>query len=139
MPYNVGPFPTLTFLSTFLAYMCTRCTMPICSSSPGFCSWPKIFMTTCSVVCQFLLEEVFCKYGYVRQVIADQGELDSDKAREIFMKDGVHLTLTTTYNLEANGKIKRGHRPIVKALAKAFNGRVKDRRRCSRMHCGRIV
>ena len=30
------------------------------------------------------------------------------------------------YNPEANGKIERGHGPIVKALAKACKGRVSD-------------
>ena len=81
---------------------------------------------TCSVVCQILLEEVFSTYECVGQVIVDRGELYSDKAREFFAKHGVRLTLTTTYNLKANGKIKRGHSPIVKALAKACDGRVKD-------------
>ena len=81
---------------------------------------------TFSMVCQFLLEEVFCRYGCVGQVIADRGKLDSHKAREFFTKHGVRLTLTTTYNPEANGKIERGHSPIVKALAKACDGRVKD-------------
>ena len=38
----------------------------------------------------------------------------------------VRLTLTTAYNPEANGKIERGHSPIVKALVKACDGRVKD-------------
>ena len=79
---------------------------------------------TCSAVCQFLLEEVFCRYRCVGQVIADLGELDSNKAREFFTKHGVRLTLTTTYNSEANGKIERGHSPIVKALAKACDERV---------------
>ena len=59
-------------------------------------------------------------------MIADRGEHDSDKAREFFAKHGVRLTLTTTYNPEANGKIERGHSPIIKALAKACDGRVKD-------------
>ena len=81
---------------------------------------------TCSTVCQFLLEEVFCRYGCVGQMIADRGELNSDKAREFFTKHGFWLTLTTTYNPEANGKIERGHIPIVKALTKACDGRVKD-------------
>ena len=72
------------------------------------------------------MEEVFCRYGCVGQVIADRGELDSDKARGFFAKHGVRLTLTTAYNPEANGKIERGHSPIVKALAKACDGRVKD-------------
>ena len=81
---------------------------------------------TCSAVCQFLLEEVFCRYGCVGQVIADRGELDSDKARGLFAKHGVRLTLTTAYNPEANRKIKRGQSPIVRAVAKACGGRVKD-------------
>ena len=59
-------------------------------------------------------------------MIADWGELDSDKARGFFAKHGVWLTLTKAYNPEANGKIERGHNPIVKALAKACDGRVKD-------------
>ena len=52
------------------------------------------------------------------QVVADRGELDSKEAREFFGKHGVLLTLTTAYNPEANGKIERGHSPIVKALVK---------------------
>ena len=86
----------------------------------------KNHTTTCSAVCQILLEEVFCRYGCVGQVIADRGELDSDKARGFFATHGVRLTLTTAYNPEANGKIERGHSLIVKALAKACDGRVKD-------------
>ena len=81
---------------------------------------------TSSAVCQFLLEEVFCRYGCVGQVVADRGELDSNEAREFFAKHGVRLTLTTAYNPEANGKIERGHSPIVKALVKACNGNVKN-------------
>ena len=64
--------------------------------------------------------------GCVGQVIADRGELDSNKARGFFTKHGVRLTLTTAHNPEANGKIERGHSPIVKALAKACVERVKD-------------
>ena len=46
-----------------------------------------------AAIYQFLLEEVFCRYGCVGQVIADRGKLDSDKAREFFAKHGVRLTL----------------------------------------------
>ena len=49
----------------------------------------------CSTVCQFLLDEVSCRYGCVGQVIADRGELESDKARGFFAKHRVWLTLTT--------------------------------------------
>jgi hypothetical protein len=79
-----------------------------------------------TAICRFLLEEVFCRYGCVGEVIANRGELDSDNAREFFAKHGVRLTLTTAYNPEANGKIERGHSPIVKALVKACDGKVED-------------
>ena len=49
------------------------------------------------------------------------GRTDSDKDRGFFAKHGVWLTLITTYNPEANGKIERGHSTIIKALAKACN------------------
>ena len=34
---------------------------------------------TSTAICQFLLEEVICRYGCVEHVIADQGELDSNE------------------------------------------------------------
>ena len=34
--------------------------------------------------------------------------------------------LTTAYNLEANGKVDRGHGPIVKAIVKACDRNVKN-------------
>ena len=61
---------------------------------------------TSSIVCQFLVEEVFCRYGCVGQVIADQGKLNYDEAKELFTKHGVRLTLTVAYNPEANGKVE---------------------------------
>ena len=36
------------------------------------------------------------------------------------------MTLPTSYNSEANGKIEQGHSPIVKAIAKACHGKVKN-------------
>ena len=59
-------------------------------------------------------------------MITDRGELDSDKARKFFAKYGLRLTLAMTYNLETKEKIERGHSPIVKALAKACDERVKN-------------
>jgi transposase InsO family protein len=79
---------------------------------------------TTSAVCKFLLEEVICRYGCVGKIVADRGELDAHEATELFERLGVKLSLTTAYNPEANGKIERGHGPIVKAIVRACNGRV---------------
>ena len=45
--------------------------------------------------------------------MADRGELDAEEGEELFDRLGVKLLLTTAYNPEANGKVERGHGPIV--------------------------
>lgn len=77
-------------------------------------------------VCRFLLDDVICRYGCIGQVIADRGELNSEEAQCLFQKHGVRLSLTTAYNPEANGKIERGHSPIIRALIKACDGKVRE-------------
>ena len=77
-----------------------------------------------STILKFLLEDVICRYGNVGQIVTDRGELDSDEARMFFQRFGIRLTLTTAYNPEGNGKVERGHGPIVKALVKACDGRI---------------
>ena len=79
---------------------------------------------TTAAVCRFLIEEVVCRYGCVGKIVADRGELDAQEAEELFDRLGVKLSLTTAYNPEANGKVERGHGPIVKALVRACGGQV---------------
>ena len=81
---------------------------------------------TTKAVCKFLLEDVICRYGCVGKIIADRGELDSEEAKAFFSRIGVKLSLTTAYNPEANGKIERGHSPIVKAIVKSCRGKIND-------------
>ena len=80
---------------------------------------------TTAVVCKFLIKDVICQYMCIGNIVADQGELDAE-AKELFNRLGVRLPLTTAYNLEANGKIERGHGPIIKAIIRACKGRVND-------------
>ena len=79
---------------------------------------------TTAAVCRFLIEDVICRYGCVGKIVADRGELDAEEAEELFDRLGVKLSLTTAYNPEANGKVERGHGPIVKALVRACGGQV---------------
>ena len=46
------------------------------------------------------------------------------EAEQFFSRMGIRLSLTTTYNPEANGKAEHGHSPIVKALVKACDGKI---------------
>ena len=79
---------------------------------------------TTVAVCWFLIEDVICRYGCVGKIVADHGELDVEEAEELFGRLGVKMSLTTAYNPEANGKVERGHGPIVKALVRACGGEV---------------
>ena len=79
---------------------------------------------TTSAISQFILEDIVCRYGCIGKIVVDRGELNSDEAREFFDRIGIRLSLTTTYNPEANGKIERCHSPIVIALGKACKGKV---------------
>jgi hypothetical protein len=72
-----------------------------------------IRMKTTAMICKFILEDIICHCGCVGKIIADRGELDSQEARDFFSHLGIKLSLTTTYNLEANGKVEQGHSPIV--------------------------
>ena len=79
---------------------------------------------TIATVCKFLIEDVICRYGCVGKIVADCGELDVKKSWELFDRLGVKLSLTTAYNPKANGKVERGHGPVVKAIVRACEGRV---------------
>lgn len=48
--------------------------------------------------------------------------MKSQEAKEFFRKHGIDLKVTTTYNPAANGKVERGHAPMVNALVKACRG-----------------
>ena len=74
-------------------------------------------------VCRFILEEFFSRYGYINTLTADRGELNSNEAKTFFSRLGIKLRLTTAWNPESNGKIERGHQPIVQAPVKATTGR----------------
>ena len=73
-------------------------------------------------VCQFLIEDVICRYKCAGKIMADRGEFDAQEAEELFDRLGVKLSLTMAYSPEANGKVERGHGPIVKALIRVCVG-----------------
>ena len=61
---------------------------------------------TTTTISKFLIEAVLCRYGCAVKIVADRGELDAEEAEELFNRLGVKLSLTTTYNPEANGKVE---------------------------------
>ena len=76
------------------------------------------------LVAENLHDNVIYRYGCIGKIVAGRGELDAKEVEELFDRLGVKLSLTTTYNPEANGKVERGHEPIVKALVRVCGGQV---------------
>mgnify|MGYP002776926709 CR=1 FL=1 len=52
---------------------------------------------TTAVICWSLIKEVVCQYRCVGKIVVDRGELDAQKAEELFGRLGVKLSLTTAY------------------------------------------
>jgi hypothetical protein len=75
-------------------------------------------------VCRFVLEDIIARHGCFRQMRADRGEFNAEEARAFFRMYRIHLKLTLSYNPEGNGKIERGHPPIVNAIVKSCEGNV---------------
>lgn len=79
---------------------------------------------TTSTVCRILLEDLICRYGCIHMIVDDRDKLDGNEARESFSWMGIKLSLTITYNLETDRRVEQGHRPIVKELVKACDGKL---------------
>ena len=77
-------------------------------------------LKTTSIVSQFSLEEIVCRYVCIGKIVANRRELKSNNALELHEEIELWFLLITSYNLEANGKIERCYGPIIKALTKAY-------------------
>ena len=52
--------------------------------------------------------------------------MDTHEAIELFDRLGLKLSLTTAYNPEASEKVELEHDPIVKAIVRTCNGRIRN-------------
>lgn len=55
-------------------------------------------------ICQFVLEDIISRHGYFHQMRADRGKMDTKEVIEFFVKYRTKLKLTSSYNLEENGR-----------------------------------
>lgn len=67
-----------------------------------------------------ILEDIFIRYGSIWRMKINWGELDITKTKDFFQRYDVKLKLTTSYNLEANGKSKKSHLLIISVILKAY-------------------
>jgi len=72
-----------------------------------------------SSLASFFWEQIFCRYGAVKQVVTDNGPEIEGAFRELLSRYGIPQTRISPYNKQANGVVERGHFTIRESLIKA--------------------
>jgi len=72
-----------------------------------------------SSLASFFWEEIFCRYGAVKQVVTDNGPEIEGAFRELLERYRIPQTKISPYNKQANGVVERGHFTIRESLMKA--------------------
>ena len=67
-------------------------------------------------VWQFLYRDIFARFGTVRTIIADRGELTATIVRALAADYGTQMAFTASYHPQSNGMVERGHQILIKAL-----------------------
>jgi hypothetical protein len=70
----------------------------------------------------FLYEDVICRHGVFERLVVDGGPENKLLVKDLAKKYGIHRLVVSSYHPQANGMIKRGHKPLVDALAKMTGG-----------------
>ena len=73
-------------------------------------------------VAAFLWEDVICRHGLFRRLVVNGGPENKGLVAALTARYGIKRVAVSAYHPQANGMVKRGHKPIVDALAKMTNG-----------------
>ncbi|WP_169741608.1 integrase, partial [Beijerinckia mobilis] len=82
----------------------------------------KITSATCQAVCQFLWEDIICRFGWPERVVMDSGPEFRNEVRQFMHSKGVRRTAISPYNPGSNGPIERSMRTLKDAISKMTNG-----------------
>ena len=71
---------------------------------------------------RFLWEQIICRYGYVGQVVTDNGPEVKGAFESLMARYGIPHVHISSYNSKANGVVEGGHFFIREAIVKACKG-----------------
>jgi len=72
-----------------------------------------------STLASFFWEQIFCRYGAVKQVVTDNGPEVEGAFKELLRRYRIPQTQISPYNKQANGVVERGHFTIRESLMKS--------------------
>ena len=71
-------------------------------------------------VAKFLFEDVICRHGDSGRIIIDGGPENKAETEELIALHGVRRIPISAYHPQSNGRVERGHGPIVNSIAKYY-------------------
>ena len=78
-------------------------------------------------VAEFLRENVFCKFGYPKELVTDHGsQFTSNMIEELFSHQKIKNRIFTPYHPQANGKLEVTNRELESILTKVVSNDRKD-------------
>lgn len=74
---------------------------------------------TSEVIVDFLVEEIFCRFGGVREIISDRGSVFTARlVKETIEEFGAQAVYTTAFHPQSNGLVERFNRTLLSMLRK---------------------
>lgn len=107
----LGPFPRSSRGNRFVVVSVEYASrFAICKALPR---------VTSDDIVRFLIEEVFCRFGDVGQIITDRGTIFTARVvRETVERFGARLIHTSAFHPQSNGLVERFNRTVVDMLSK---------------------
>lgn len=96
-----------------------------CDTS-GWVEAQPVKKLTAEKIADFLWKDFICRHSCFGKLVIDGGAENKGVVKALLDKYGIKRVLTSAYHPQANRIVKRGHWPIVDALAKMENDWVKD-------------
>ena len=88
----------------------------------GVTECKAIARDTAKAIAKFFLERIILRYGFVLEVVTDNGPSFAKEFAQLMKQYGLHHIKISPYNSQANGVVERGHYNIREALVKLCDG-----------------
>lgn len=91
-------------------------------SLTGWPEWRMLAEENGKNIASFLMEEVICRWGAVREIVTDNGTPYVAAMKELADRYHIRHIRISPYNSQANGPVERRHRDVREAIMKMVKG-----------------
>jgi hypothetical protein len=91
-------------------------------SLTSYPEWRALTRETGSAIADFIFEEILCRWGFVAEIVTDNGSAFIAALAELEHKYGIRHIRISGYNSQANGAVERKHFDVRHSITKAGEG-----------------